>query len=132
MTEVTTDFIRYGIFNFQIKLVKDRTEWNKLMDMWDYSAPFPMECGGFCQAFEHDNGMTTALIYLPEILKKYPMVLVKNTTHECTHAFQNLCHKIGENEPSMEFQAYYIGDMTEAILAQYLNLHCNGRITIKT
>lgn len=36
--------------------------------------------------------------------------------HEAVHCFQNLCETIGENNPSTEFEAYYVQSISNFIL----------------
>lgn len=56
----------------------------------------------------------------PDAAKADPIDLCSSLVHEAVHVFQRLCEHIGERKPSMEFEAYSIQNISEALMREYV------------
>jgi len=74
-------------------------------------------CDGFVLGLWHKGNEAECVVYIKEeFILKSPMSHVVNTiAHESSHLADRLFKYMGEHEPSKEFRAYTIGNISEAI-----------------
>lgn len=104
-------------------LVTSQEEYNNILEelkpSTDYSKVFIRRPStlGVCKYFMI-RGKLVFLICIR--LKDRPIhETVGILAHEATHMWQRFSSHIGEREPSIEFEAYYIGHITKCLVEEY-------------
>lgn len=76
--------------------------------------------GATTHYFLNDGGRHYAVVCLGENHKKHNSAeLASIISHEATHIWQYITEILGEKEPSIEFEAYSIGNITQILLEDY-------------
>ena len=72
------------------------------------------------------------LVYFPKMCCDASIANVANTaSHEATHVLQMLNSYIGEEEPGMEAEAYFLGYVTQALIEMVFNKKDHKEIKVR-
>uniref|UniRef100_A0A6M3M7U0 Uncharacterized protein n=1 Tax=viral metagenome TaxID=1070528 RepID=A0A6M3M7U0_9ZZZZ len=67
------------------------------------------------------GGLLTCVVCLhPDSVLADPIDVACTLVHESVHVFQRLCQSIGEDRPSMEFEAYSIERIAERLMRDFV------------
>lgn len=69
--------------------------------------------------FENDEALM-CVVCLDAKRCEDPINVATALVHESVHVFQQLCERIGESEPSREFEAYSIERISEQLMREYV------------
>lgn len=67
----------------------------------------------------NDTGKRTVIVCIPPDQERDQLEIVGLIVHEAVHVWQWACENIGEDKPSMEFEAYAIQRLTQNLLGEY-------------
>ena len=84
--------------------------------MFDFYLKFPYS-GAECKFVYRDGNWTDCIVCLVET--DDPVENAVSLVHEAVHIWQNLCEYIGEENPSKEFEAYTIQNITQRLFDAY-------------
>ena len=82
----------------------------------DFYLKFPYS-GAECKFVYRDGNWTDCIVCLVET--DDPVENAVSLVHEAVHIWQNLCEYIGEENPSKEFEAYTIQNITQRLFDAY-------------
>jgi hypothetical protein len=74
---------------------------------------------GTTHTWESGGILTSVVCLHPDALQADPIEVVCTLVHESVHIFQRLCDRIGEDEPSREFEAYSIERIAERLMREF-------------
>lgn len=70
--------------------------------------------------WENGGQLTCVVCLNPDARRADPIEVACTLVHESVHIFQRLCQSIGETDPSMEFEAYSIERISEALMREFV------------
>lgn len=93
--------------------------WHQEMKRFNMHEAYPTSDGA-CTPFinEGAKGTTCSIITLNH-KPRTPIGVIALITHECMHAFQQMCKCVGENDASREFEAYAMQHMVADMVMSY-------------
>jgi hypothetical protein len=98
--------------------------------MTELKVPYPSKyksvnetANAWVKTFVNARGSQTFLVCIDEkhFLTKSVPEMCGYMAHEATHVWQQSCDHIGEHSPSIEFEAYCIGHITEQLVSELFN-----------
>jgi hypothetical protein len=114
-----SDDIGVRLFNWCLCI--DKNAYNKalaqLAKEGKYLTPSWPDSGAKCQFVMHDGEATDCVVMLVE--KEDPIANAVLLVHEAVHIWQIFCRGIGEQNPSDEFMAYTIQNITHRLYHAY-------------
>lgn len=95
--------------------------WDREMKRLDIKelVPYPAEHDGRCTPFENSNDHNACALVTVRPAAKSALQQVSMLVHEATHVWQFMRAAIGEKEPSIEFEAYSIQNISENLIKAY-------------
>lgn len=100
----------------------DETAWKRLLRSFNHPTPvaYPISAGA-CSIFDHSNGKSSSVVTIAQDVDKRctKQEIVGLIVHEATHVYQHVLESMDEKNPSVEFEAYQMQGITQALLAAY-------------
>lgn len=114
MTKHKTIWFKRSFLPTYIGFVPSRKAWNKTMKELKVKDHHYPTANGWCSEFHGEDGKHLILIGASEIFDETydPLGIIALLAHEITHVKQYIMDDIGEDKPSMEFEAY----LTQSLL----------------
>ena len=81
--------------------------------------PFLPDSANACVHCLHRDGDQMSIVCIDRNRKFTPLQAAAILTHEAVHIWQNFKRHIGEDNPSSEFEAYAIQNITQTLLEEY-------------
>jgi hypothetical protein len=117
-----THWISLGILPTHLGFAPSEKAWNRTMKRLGVKGlPYPASAGCLTR-FERDGSLTLIMTLGDAFDSKVSRVQVAALiAHEATHAKQMICEKIGETNPSMEFEAYLVQAIFQGLYQAWLD-----------
>jgi hypothetical protein len=75
-----------------------------------------------CYTLENPDGKMCCIVAIRVKKKQDPNEIIGLLIHESVHVWQQFCERIGESNPSSEFEAYSIQAISQSLIVAYSEL----------
>lgn len=106
---------------YSYALVINEKQWHKALNqakvpVGDWPCRWVAPGGASVSIFDNQN---VVIVSIDEDEKRSIEQAYAMLTHEAVHIFQEHCRRIGEREPSTEFQAYAVQNIAQRLMESY-------------
>lgn len=102
-------------FQHHVVLISSEAEWAKIAPGLECTSEDWLAGGAACVR----DRQSSSIVCLNPVGELHDYV--EYICHESTHVFQNMCGQACEPNPSVEFEAYYIGHIAGWLFEQTIN-----------